>query len=445
MNKGIFDFDALVIGAGAGGMCAAARLSHLGYRTLVVETRERIGGRASTRMVDGFLCNTGALVIELDGAVAQTYRDLGIPLDLYIPQKAATVLRVGKSDINVTEGLGGWARNFGPHVLAAVSKGLPWLQPKKGETTRSWLNHFTRSKAVHGLIDNTIGAMFAASADDLPADVFVHYFTRDSSFKKIGMPVGGTIEVWKPFEAIIAGAGGEIWLGAEVSELSFGAEGMVNGATIARADGSTVKVSCHVAVSNAGPLATVRLAGLDRFPDGYAEGIDRWSDPAAIITVHFASQKPLAEFPCLAVFSKSRRMVYAANFSAPELKRAPVGWYLYCGASVPRPARGQFDVEAEKALLLEDLRENFAGFDEAKIVAIDVTAHDWPAQRAVTGFDQPQATPIRNLWNVGDGVKPWARGGTAACAESARMVAEMITEQFPLYMLQRTTKNLPSE
>jgi len=132
------------------------------------------------------------------------------------------------------------------------------------------------------------------------------------------------------------------------------------------------------------------------------------------------------------VFSKSRRMVYAANFSAPELKRAPDGWYFYCGASVPRPARGHFNVEEEKALLLKDLREHFPGFDQAKILAIDVTAQDWPAQRAVTGFDQPQATPIANLWNVGDGAKPWARGGTAACAESARIVAEDIANRFPL-------------
>src|SRR6516164_5106778 len=107
------EFDALVVGAGAGGMCAAARLSHLGYRTLLVESRDRIGGRASTRLVDGFLCNTGALVIELDGAVAQTYKDLGIPLHLYEPERAATVLRVGKSDINITEGPAGFARNIG--------------------------------------------------------------------------------------------------------------------------------------------------------------------------------------------------------------------------------------------------------------------------------------------------------------------------------------------
>jgi len=434
-------FDALVIGSGAGGMCAAARLSHLGYRTLIVESRDRIGGRASTRLVDGFLCNTGALVIELDGAVAQTCRDLGIPLQLYEPERAATVLRVGRRDINVTEGPAGWARNIGPKILSVISQVLPWLGPKEYESTRSWLNHFTRSKAVHGLIDNTIGAMFAASADDFPADVFVHYFTQDTSFKKIGMPPGGTIEVWKPFISVIEAAGGEIWLNSNVSRLTFGPDGLVDGAIIERHGGRKVNVTCHVAVSNAGPSATVRLGGANKFPRGYAEQIERWSDPAAIITVHFASRTPLADFPCLALFSKSRRLVYAANFSAPELKRAPEGWHFYCGASVPRPSRGQFDVEKEKALLLEDLREHFPGFDQAKIVAIDVTAHEWPAQRAVTGFDQPQATPVANLWNVGDGVKPWARGGTAACAESARIVVEEIAAKFPLYLFQRSQQS----
>lgn len=436
MSDRKLDFDALVIGAGAGGICAAARLSRLGYRTLLVEARDRIGGRASTRMIDGFLCNTGALVIELDGAVAQTYKDLGIPLHLYEPEKGATVLRVGKRDINITEGPAGWVRNVGPNVLAALSKALPWLHPKENESTRSWLNHFTRSKAIHGLIDNTIGAMFAANADDLPADVFLHYFTQDSSFKKIGMPPGGTIEVWKPLEAIVKAAGGDVWVDASVVRLTFGPNGLVDGAVIER-NGSAVNVSCHMAVSNAGPLATVRMGGAENFPSGYAEEIERWSNPAAIITVHFASRTPLADFPCLAVFSKSRRMVYAANFSAPELKRAPEGWYFYCGASVPRPARGDFDVEKEKALLLEDLREQFPGFDQAKIVAIDVTAHDWPAQRAVTGFDLPQTTPVANLWNVGDGAKPWARGGTAACAESARIAVADIVEKFPLSLFQR--------
>ena len=57
-------FDVLVIGAGAGGMAAAARLNRLGYRTLLTESRDRVGGRASTVEIEGFRVNTGALIIE---------------------------------------------------------------------------------------------------------------------------------------------------------------------------------------------------------------------------------------------------------------------------------------------------------------------------------------------------------------------------------------------
>ena len=54
-------FDVLVIGAGAGGMAAAGRLQALGYRTLLVERHDRVGGRASTREVDGFrIVNPGS-------------------------------------------------------------------------------------------------------------------------------------------------------------------------------------------------------------------------------------------------------------------------------------------------------------------------------------------------------------------------------------------------
>jgi hypothetical protein len=128
---------------------------------------------------------------------------------------------------------------------------------------------------------------------------------------------------------------------------------------------------------------------------------------------------------------KSRRLAYVGNFSAPQQRRAPEGWYLYSGASVPRPARGEFDLEKEKELLLADLRDQFPGFDDARILAWDVTAHEWPAQRAITGFDLPVETPVGNLWNVGDGVKPWAEAGTAACAETARIVVEQIASRYP--------------
>jgi len=45
-----------------------------------------------------------------------------------------------------------------------------------------------------------------------------------------------------------------------------------------------------------------------------------------------------------------------------------------------------------------------------------------PLYRTWPGYDLPQKTPIQNLYNVGDGVKPPGRVGLLACAEGARMV-----------------------
>ena len=39
---------------------------------------------------------------------------------------------------------------------------------------------------------------------------------------------------------------------------------------------------------------------------------------------------------------------------------------------------------------------------------------------------------MRGLWNLGDGVKEYANGGTTACAETAARVAGEVAAAFPL-------------
>lgn len=60
MNAAQQDFDVAVIGAGAAGLCAAAELCAAGRSVLLLEARERIGGRIETRHEAGL-----ALPIEL--------------------------------------------------------------------------------------------------------------------------------------------------------------------------------------------------------------------------------------------------------------------------------------------------------------------------------------------------------------------------------------------
>lgn len=423
------DFDVIVIGAGAGGCCAAARLAHAGYKTLLVEALGHIGGRASTRNIDGFLVNTGALCMEPGGMVEQTLQEVGKPLNLF-RANPETVVLVGDKTINVSNGLPFLAREAALKTFAGLATLLPVLKPKKGQMVCDWLNKFSKNAGFHAFMNKVCGSMFAGSTKDVPADAFYHYLTKGSMFKKLGFPVGGTIEVWKPMADVVIETGGAVWLNSSVKRLTCGPDGRINGAVIEK-DGREISVRAHIAVSNTGPLMTNELVGAKNLPEPYVQSVKDETASGALITVNFASKMPLAKFPGMAFFTKSRRAVYAANLSDPAQKRAPDGWHLYAVASLPEPAIGAFDLEHEKRLLVEDVKEHFPGFREDMILSFEVTAHDWPAQRAIMGRDLPTDTPIDNLWNVGDGVKPWGDAGTVACAQSARIVVEAIQEKFP--------------
>ncbi len=427
-------FDAVVVGAGAGGLCAAARLSHRGYRTLVVERLDRVGGRASTHDIDGFAVNNGAIVIELDGPTQQTFEEVGAKFEVRRPHPPIRY-RAGGRDVDVTGG--GWGlllsrlTRQGAKLVSGLGAarddgGLP-----DGElSTADWVSRYTRNEAVHGIFRAMCASVFAVNSDELPARVFLTYFTRRSAFKKFGFCPEGTIGIWRSLAEVITANGGQVWLSSEVRSLTV-ADGQVTGAVVRR-QGQDVEVACGVAVSDAGPAATVALVGEQHLPAEYRERVRRGDRPSAMISVNFASRDRLVDAPGLLSFAATRRMCYVANFSATCPEMSPEGWNLYVGTSVPRPAVGDFDEAAETELLLADLRDEVPGFDRARVLSTVVTRDHWPPQRAVAGFDLPPATPIGNLFNVGDGVKEYANGGTTACAETAKLVVERIAASLPL-------------
>ena len=55
------DADVVVVGAGLAGLAAASDLAAAGRRVIVVEARDRVGGRVlSHRFADGQWCERGA-------------------------------------------------------------------------------------------------------------------------------------------------------------------------------------------------------------------------------------------------------------------------------------------------------------------------------------------------------------------------------------------------
>ena len=429
-DAGAPDYDALVVGAGAGGLAAAARLNAHGFRTLLVESRAAVGGRASTVDIDGFRVNTGALVIEQGGENGRLFSDIGVAMGTRIPRQPL-VIRLGNRNVPVMSGPTGLLFRGLLTVVGALGRRVTRLRPPPGRTLQDSLDARRAGIFVRGLMRNLTTAIFAAEPSDIEAALFFDYLTKPNALDVYAVHPEGTIGPWRALSDHFEDTGGTLWLESEVTEFSFDDGGRASGALIRRADGAIVHVGARVVVSNAGPVATVRLCGDSILPEGYAEGVRAQSNPSTLITVNFASRQPLIP-PVTGVifFGPTRRLAYAAEPTATCPETAPAGWHLYLAASTPHPATGPFDQDAEVELLKQDLREHFPGFDDARILSVQICAgEEWPAKRAVAGRDLPQTPPIPNLFNVGDGVREWATGGQSACVHSARLVCERIAHQ----------------
>jgi phytoene dehydrogenase-like protein len=426
------DVDVLVIGAGAGGLFTAARLQHTGYKVMVVERLDHVGGRAATHDIDGFKVNVGAIVIEVGGITEATCREVGAAFDIREPSPPI-LYRVGGKDVDITGG--GWGLLLGKMTRSAakVLQGMGAARKDEGLpeheiSLADWLRKYTRNESVHGMFRNMCASIFAVSSEELPARVFLTYMTRKSAFKRFGFHPEGTIGIWRALAAAIERDGGQVRLGTEVESLQT-QDGSVTEAVLSTGE----RIRARVVVSNVGPAATVRLLGDGALDEDYLAEVKRADRPAAMITVNFASQERLIDVPGMLGFAKTRRMAYMAHFTDVCPEMAPAGWHLYVATSVPHPSIGDFDEPAEIDLLFADIHDAIPDFDRrARVLSVAVTRDDWPPQRAVAGFDLRPETPLSNLWNVGDGVKEYANGGTTACAETAQLVAAAITERFPL-------------
>jgi len=417
-------YDAVILGAGAGGLCAAARLVAAGRRVLVVEAQGRVGGRASSENIDGFTVNIGAIAIEKGSTFEETFALLGVELDVREPNPA-TVFRIDGKLVNVSKG--GWGMLLGGFTKQAAKIGAKFSDARSGDlpeaklSTRDWLEQYTKNETVHAIFRNLCAAIFAANSEEVPARAFLTYFAVKGAFKRFGFCPRGTVGLWNDLSDAIRAKGGEIWLNAPVTALLTN-DGVATGVTVTK-DGESVHVRARTVISNIGPTATVALPGADAFGADYVARAQAEPKPAANIVINFATRTPLYDSPGLVTFGRTRRLCNMGELTATCPELAPEGWHQYVAYAVPKPAIGEFDEKEEVEQSLQDLRDEFPGFADARMLSVRVMRDGWPAQRSCSGFDMSQETPLPNLWHVGDAVKDYGDGGTQACALTGKAAA----------------------
>lgn len=74
----------VIIGAGIGGLCAAARLAHDGYQVSIYEKEAVVGGRAHVIKQDGYTFDTGPTILMMTDVLYDTFAYCGEDLDQYV-------------------------------------------------------------------------------------------------------------------------------------------------------------------------------------------------------------------------------------------------------------------------------------------------------------------------------------------------------------------------
>lgn len=417
-------YDAVVIGAGAGGMSATARLAAAGKKVLLVESRDRLGGRASSEQIEGFTVNLGAISLARGGVFEEMFTVLGVSLDIREPSTVA-VFRVNGKLMDVTKG--GLGMLLGSITRQAAKIGAKFAEARTGElpeaglTTEDWLRGFTKNRTVHAVFRNLCAGFFSVNANELPARAFLGLFAARSAGARLGFCPRGTIGLWNDLAEGIRRAGGEIWMDARVRALHVD-DGRVAALDV-ECNGGTKRIAARFVISNIGPTATVALTGAEEFGAKHVAEAKALR-PASMIVLNFATRQRLVDTSGLITFGPTRRLSTLVELTATCPELAPEGWHQYVAYAVPIPALGDFDEKAEIELSLQDLRDEFPAFAQAKMLSIRVMRGDWPAQRACMGFDMAQETPIANLWHVGDAVRGLGAGGTTACVETGRKAAD---------------------
>jgi phytoene desaturase len=67
----------IIVGAGIGGLCTAARLSSLGYQVSVFEKEALVGGRANRIEKDGYKFDIGPTLLMMTDVLEETFRFCG--------------------------------------------------------------------------------------------------------------------------------------------------------------------------------------------------------------------------------------------------------------------------------------------------------------------------------------------------------------------------------
>jgi phytoene dehydrogenase-like protein len=431
------EFDTVIIGAGMGGMCAAARLTAAGQQVLVVEKSRYIGGRCSSRNRNGYTVTTGAIMIPIakHSAIREAFDLVGAPMEM-IELTGRMRYRLPHGDYDLPErgaGLLGMIEfayegdTESAQILFQIFIDAIHEIPSDKLTFREWLEQKTDNDNVIKLFQGFCAALMGTNLHEIPAGEYFRFLKYSSRGSRFGMAVKGNGDIMETLAAAIEKRGSEIRRSTNCHRIVT-EDGTATGVVIKSRDRDEEVISCKYVLSNTGPVRTIELVGgREYFSANYLDKLDEWPCEAPIFHVSFATDKPLIEgFDGCLVFGNNENLIYLEIPSIMSPQMAPEGKYLHTAYGAPSDAANAKLNEELKNMLLE-LEKNFPGqLEGAEFLVKARHSGQGPGMHRWAGRMMPVTTSIQHLYNVGDGATSPGTIGTEGAASSAKEVAALI-------------------
>ena len=431
-------WDVVVIGAGVGGLSVAARLVAAGRRVLVIEKSGHVGGRCSHRERNGVRVTTGAIMIPMaeHNATRQPFDLLGVPMHM-IELTGRMRYRLRHGDFDQAKSGGGLrslisfafngdgtnaAKLFDSFVGAMKSL------PPDSITFKDWLEHETDNEDVKSLFQGFCAALIGTNLHEIPAGEFFRFMRYSSRGSRFGMAAAGNGANMEALAAAIEARGSKVLRHTQCHRIVL-KDQRVMGVFAKSAHRDEEFFGADVVVSNTGPARTIELAGgREQFRDAtYLAQLDAAPHEAPIFHASFVLDAPLIPgFDGCMVFGNTRNLIYLEIPSLISPDVSPPGQFLHTAFGAPTDAV-RADLRAESRHMLVELEQNFPGqLVGAQFLVNARHSGGSPGMHRWAGHMMPVATPIENLYNVGDGCTPPGTIGTEGAAGSAREVAALV-------------------
>ena len=197
--------DVVVVGAGLSGLCAARKLRAEGASVMVVEARDRVGGRTRTEQIGLGTFDVGgqwigpgqkrvhALANELAIQTFPTYTDGKKVLE--VEGKVSTYKRSipSMSIPNLIQMQG--ALSYLNRVRKRISPTGPMsaegAEALDGETLETWRARFVKSSKINAVMDAAIRTIFGAESRELSALYFLMYLNVGGGMLRLSEARGG--------------------------------------------------------------------------------------------------------------------------------------------------------------------------------------------------------------------------------------------------------------